>query len=76
VGRIVRGAALLVPLVYFHGPSATERWRPAALDQSIAEIRLVIDQAARDSDGGYHMLADLWSMRRVQAALQKLNATR
>lgn len=51
------------------------RWRPAALDQSIAEFRLAVDQAARDSYGGYHMLADLWSMRKVQAALQKLNAT-
>jgi hypothetical protein len=65
----------LVPLVYFYGQPAMGRWRPAALDQSIAEFRLAVDQAARDSYGGYHMLADLWSMRKVQAALQKLNAT-
>jgi hypothetical protein len=65
---------LLVLLVYFYGQPAMRPWRPAALDRSITEFRLTVDQATSDSYAARNAIADLWSMRKVQTALQNLNA--
>ncbi|MBN8964654.1 MAG: hypothetical protein J0H89_04575 [Rhizobiales bacterium] len=72
--RTALRAGLMVLLIYFYSQPAMSGLRPAALDQSMLELRRTIDDAVNDGAHAYVFVTDLWTMRAVRVALQNVSA--